>query len=62
MYHVRFEGFTVLTMKNAVFWDVTPRDSLKNRRFGGTCLLYHQGEKNQRARNISSNYQLQHAA
>jgi hypothetical protein len=21
-------------MKNAVFWDVTPRDSFKNRRFG----------------------------
>jgi hypothetical protein len=24
------------TMKNAVFWDVTPRGSCKNRRFGGT--------------------------
>jgi hypothetical protein len=23
-------------MKNGVFWDVTPRDFCKNRRFGGT--------------------------
>jgi hypothetical protein len=23
-YYVRFEVFTVVTMKNAVFWDVTP--------------------------------------
>jgi hypothetical protein len=23
-------------MKNAVFWDVTPRECFKNRRFGGT--------------------------
>jgi hypothetical protein len=22
--HVRFEVFTLVTMKNAVFWDVTP--------------------------------------
>jgi hypothetical protein len=26
----------VLTMKNGVFWDVTPCGSCKNRRFGGT--------------------------
>jgi hypothetical protein len=32
---VRFEVFTVVTMKNAVFWDVTTRGSCKNRRFGG---------------------------
>jgi predicted AAA+ superfamily ATPase len=25
-------------MKNGVFWDVTPRGSCKNRRFGGTFL------------------------
>jgi hypothetical protein len=33
---VRFEVFTVVTMKNGVFWDVTPCGSCKNRRFGGT--------------------------
>jgi hypothetical protein len=33
---VRFEVFTAVTMKNGVFWDVTPCDSCKNRRFGGT--------------------------
>jgi hypothetical protein len=32
----RFEVFTVATMKNGVFWDVTPCGSCKNRRFGGT--------------------------
>jgi hypothetical protein len=34
--YVRFEVFTAMTMKNAVFWDVTPCGSCKNRRFGGT--------------------------
>jgi hypothetical protein len=33
---VRYEVFTAVNMKNAVFWDVTPRDSCKNLRFGGT--------------------------
>jgi hypothetical protein len=33
---VRFEVFTAVTMKNSVFWDVTPCGSCKNRRFGGT--------------------------
>jgi hypothetical protein len=33
---VRFEVFTAVTMKNAVFCDVTPCDTCKNRRFGGT--------------------------
>jgi hypothetical protein len=33
---VRFEVFTAVTMKNGVFWDVTPCSSCKNRRFGGT--------------------------
>jgi hypothetical protein len=32
----RFEVFTVVTMKNGVFWDVKPCGSCKNRRFGGT--------------------------
>jgi hypothetical protein len=30
---VRFEVFTAVTMKNGVFWDVTPCGSCKNRRF-----------------------------
>jgi hypothetical protein len=33
---VRLEVFTAVTMKNGVFWDVTPCGSCKNRRFGGT--------------------------
>jgi hypothetical protein len=33
---VRFEVFTAVTMKNVVFWDVTPCGSCKKRRFGGT--------------------------
>jgi hypothetical protein len=36
MFSVRFEVFTAVTMKNGVFWDVTPCGSCKNRRFGGT--------------------------
>jgi hypothetical protein len=33
---VRFEVFTVVNMKNGVFWDVTRCGSCKNRSFGGT--------------------------
>jgi hypothetical protein len=33
---VRFEVFTAVTMKNAVFWDVMPCGSRKSRRFRGT--------------------------
>jgi hypothetical protein len=33
---VRFEAFTAVTMKNGVFWDVTPCDSCMNRRYEGT--------------------------
>lgn len=33
--HVRFEVFTELTMKNAVFWYVVPCRFCVNRRFGG---------------------------
>jgi hypothetical protein len=36
-------------MKNSVFWDVTPCDSCKKRRFGGRFRHHHQGEKNQQA-------------
>jgi hypothetical protein len=43
---VRFEVFTAVTMKNGVFWVVTPCGSCKNRRFGGTWPLLHQGDKN----------------
>jgi hypothetical protein len=43
---VRFEVFTAVTMKNGVFWVVTPCASCKNRRFGGTWRLLHQGDKN----------------
>jgi hypothetical protein len=43
---VRFEVLTAVTMKNGVFWDITPRVSCKNRRFGGTWRLLHRGDKN----------------
>jgi hypothetical protein len=41
----RFEVFTAVTMKNAVFWDVAPCRSCVNRRFGGTYSLHLQGRK-----------------
>jgi hypothetical protein len=41
-------------MKNGVFWDVTPRSSCKNRRFGGTWRLLHLGDKKRRTRNNAS--------
>jgi hypothetical protein len=44
---VRFEVFTAVTVKN-IFWDVSPCDSCKNQRFGGTYHLHLQGENNQR--------------
>jgi hypothetical protein len=47
-----------VTIKNAVFWDVTLRGSCKNRRFGGMYFFHHQGNKNRRARNVSSMIQL----
>jgi hypothetical protein len=42
---VRFEVFTPVTMKNAIFWDVAPCRSCMNRRFGGTYRLHLQGRK-----------------
>jgi hypothetical protein len=45
-HHVRFEVFTAVTLKNDVFWVVRPCGSCKNRRFGGTWRLLHQGDKN----------------
>jgi hypothetical protein len=38
-------------MKNAVFWDVTPCGSCKNRRFGGIYRFHRQGEDNPLASN-----------
>jgi hypothetical protein len=32
-------------LTNAVFWDVTPRSSCKNRRFGGIYGHHYQGEQ-----------------
>jgi hypothetical protein len=50
-YIVRFEVFTVVTMKNAVFWGVATCGSCKSQHFTGTYCLHHQGEESQRARN-----------
>jgi hypothetical protein len=52
---VRFEVFTVVTTKNAVFWDNRLCGSCENRRFLGTCRLHHHGDKNWRAKNGVSN-------
>jgi hypothetical protein len=50
-------------MKNAALRDVMPCGSCENRRFGGTCRLNHQDDKNRRGRNnISSDQQPKHAA
>jgi hypothetical protein len=53
--YVRFEIFTEVSMKNAVFWNVTPYGSSKNRRFGGPYRHHHEGDKNRQAWKISSN-------
>jgi hypothetical protein len=45
----RSEVFTVVTMSNAVLWDVTLCGSCYNRRSGGTYRLHHQGAKKQLA-------------
>jgi hypothetical protein len=42
---VRFEVFTAVAIKNAVFWDVAPCRSWVNRLFGGTYRLHLQGKK-----------------
>jgi hypothetical protein len=36
-------------MKNAIFWDITPRGFCKNRRFGGKYRLHYHVDKNVRA-------------
>jgi hypothetical protein len=49
-------GFTAVTVKNGVFWVVTPCGSCKNQRFGGTYCLHHQDDKNWWTRsNVSHN-------
>jgi hypothetical protein len=40
-------------MKNAVFWYVSPCGCSKNRRFGGTMRLHHQGDKNRWTKNVA---------
>jgi hypothetical protein len=56
----RFEVFTAVTIKKAIFWDVMPCGSCKNRHFRGTYRLHHQVGKNQKTRKISSNSQMKH--
>jgi hypothetical protein len=46
-FYVSFELFTAVTMKNAIFLDVTPCDCCKNRRFRGMYRLHYKGERNQ---------------
>jgi hypothetical protein len=41
-----FKVFKAVTMKNAVFWDVMPCGSCKNRRFRGMWCLHDQINKN----------------
>jgi hypothetical protein len=48
-------------MKNGAFYDVRPCGSCKNRHFGGTYRLLHQGHRNRWTRN-SCNLQPTHAA
>jgi hypothetical protein len=44
--------------KNDVHRHVTPCGSCESRRFEETCRLHHQGDKNQRARKVSSKYKV----
>jgi hypothetical protein len=46
IFKVILEVFTAVTMKNGVFWDITPCGSFNNRRFRETYRLLHQGDKN----------------
>jgi hypothetical protein len=43
--HVVLYFYATSDLKSGVFWDVAPCGSCKNRRFGGTWLLLHQGDK-----------------
>jgi hypothetical protein len=42
---IKFEVFTAVTIKNAVFWDVAPCRYCVNRSFGGMYRLHLQGTK-----------------
>jgi hypothetical protein len=42
---VRFEVSTAVTMMIIIFWEMTPCDSYKNRRFGGSNRLHLQGAR-----------------
>jgi hypothetical protein len=46
MKYVRFEVYTAVTIRNAIFWDVTLCGCCKNRHFGGSYHFHHQGGKN----------------
>jgi hypothetical protein len=48
------EAFTTVTIKNAVFWDASPKVPYTNRRFGGTYRLHRQGDKNQLSASIAT--------
>jgi hypothetical protein len=48
------EFFTAVTMKNPVVWNVMSFGSWKKLYFGPMYSLHQQGEKNLRARNVSS--------
>jgi hypothetical protein len=53
---LRFYVLAAVTMKNAVFWYITPFGSCKNRRFGGAYRLHHKGDRDRRDRyNVSNN-------
>jgi hypothetical protein len=46
--HVTFQVFTAVTLKNGVFWNVTPCGSFKNRRLGGAWRFLRRGGQNGR--------------
>jgi hypothetical protein len=60
---VRFEVLPAVIRKNAIFWDVTQCSCCRNRRFGGTYRLHHQGDSYRRTKsNVSSNQRPSNAA
>jgi hypothetical protein len=48
---MRCKVFMSVTMKNAIFWDVTPCGSCKNERFRRTYCIRQKADKNRRAGN-----------
>jgi hypothetical protein len=53
----------IVRLKNAVFWDVMPRGSLRTELFGAMYRLHRQVERNERkVINVSSTQQLKHIA